>query len=1684
MEWLVDDFLVDPTSPFLQREPPKKTLKNAERTVTTASKNTKEFGQDHSLEEEELLVESVHIPVPVSATVTSAPGRLKRKNTPNLEQKHYDQEQRPPAQIQLTRSFNSQSETRIRKSSGKRMGPGRLNRKVLSDSSDSDCGEEVEVEQQIEATEPPVSPRRLMYMESSSSNVANTILALSLSPPAIASSNLVNCDNRHYSKNDNNIPITLTKTDVQQRQLMSTLTGNNDSLMNGILHQRLATVQERRTVSNGHKVDPPAISLTTSDDSTELPQHSRRSFSLTKSRNALSKTSSGLINGGGAVVARDILANEGQRSQQSAPSVEPSQAITVTSRDEYKPEPSEGGKASTVPVLPPPILSESDESSDNPMEHPVDPIDQLAADYIRQMMSVPSDTSGVPLLPVNQNSSESLALLNVHPNVDNRSIYNHKSLAVNDINLPILTQETTPSNGRQVSGESTPQRSNSRREASGDSASACSDKLETVSLTASIPRQVELRSSENEFELGHVLPTWKSGSVRFERSMNKSGVFHVRLLRAQRLSCSVGSKVQGIVALKPWKGKVRTSKTVAFSDQKYGVCAKWDEDEVPVLVCHAYTSEESPVPSIHVDVVCNPLGVFDFTLASVTVDCHELLCQPLSPKTQWFSPKGADDGHTEMVQIEAMFDPTGRDDTDDESTPSTKHSVVDELPSTAIWTHVGGHGAKPDDTSQSDVSISFQSLSRADSRMIAAVPHLLRAYSHWKPATCSVCKRSIMAGIRKGGAYRCETCGIDCCVDCQLQVDVKVPCGSDTASKARMDAIQNKLTVSNLLNTVAPTGDDSTDSLPSESLHSKNSFSLDPTRMGGQQKGSDEKARSIGSMKLLFLRACVLSESLSPHAEYSGLIDQKNIAVKKGDYYVRVSSTDTTQTRRTRTVQCSGRPKFDSNEIVFPVPHYGTEFLVELVDATTDKPVGATLITTQCMLQMQRDALAEESIFSYLFLMKGRKKLHKGLRLSLALREGIKKGFGYDFFVESKTQSSTVGPGAVSGIIELRASMVEDMSALFGTDPYECPQRPPYHLDLALFQIHVARIANLVKDVKVAMEHYQYVVSWKNPLLTGVSMIMFLYFWSTFDLAYIGSLPFACLSFLMLYFAITRQRGRLKDSVLRKTIDGYTKSVDTPVEYTLHRPAGILYLNVIEGKNLRSELGLPGKVGIRAYWDPARYMKDETKKKLGQIDRATLSCHDIGTTDIQFSTKPQWSRLDESSLAKRINFLLPHQSNDAFYLDEAEFVESKFPILQPFNRIQGDLLVLEPWRKSCGAVVFEVRFVDTVSLLPGSYSLGEVVIPFSRVVERGEVCGWFQVRDTSRNWSSINEVSLDNVLNDAEQVIDTPQVFLKLKWMGPQNNPEDATETEREASIVIEEELIRSALINQDSKAGLVESSMGAINSVIGIGDQLLLVQNTLGTVLDIIGAVRSAIDFADPFKSGFLFCIVFVAWIFFKLVPTRIMIVLVGLAQYAITFHKRFAQIFGRQQDKDSQFSQDDENTGGTHPYATWIMNSFLGLPTDEDIRKTYFWECRQKRSRIISSRATEKRILRLKRLWRAQWYSQVLMLRAKDDVTVERVKVFALVQGHRFLWWSSAEEFDDGEKALGRILLSGHAGLTTPSPIEMRFFDKGEFARMVGIFGRGLDKQEKVIIITPSEKIKEGLEVAIQFATTSKRD
>ena len=89
-----------------------------------------------------------------------------------------------------------------------------------------------------------------------------------------------------------------------------------------------------------------------------------------------------------------------------------------------------------------------------------------------------------------------------------------------------------------------------------------------------------------------------------------------------------------------------------------------------------------------------------------------------------------------------------------------------------------------------------------------------------------------------------------------------------------------------------------------------------------------------------------------------------------------------------------------------------------------------------------------------------------------------------------------------------------------------------------------------------------------------------------------------------------------------------------------------------------------------------------------------------------------------------------------------------------------------------------------------------------------------------------------------------------------------------------------------------------------------------------------------------------------------------------------------------------------------------------------------------------------------------------------------FAVVEGRRFLYWDSVSAFDSGELAVGGVLFSGHAGITSPSPLEVRGLENPEL--VVTLFGKGPQGQQRLTLRLTDATSKTSLENILLEITT----
>lgn len=640
--------------------------------------------------------------------------------------------------------------------------------------------------------------------------------------------------------------------------------------------------------------------------------------------------------------------------------------------------------------------------------------------------------------------------------------------------------------------------------------------------------------------------------------------------------------------------------------------------------------------------------------------------------------------------------------------------------------------------------------------------------------------------------------------------------------------------------------------------------------------------------------------------------------------------------------------------------------------------------------------------------------------------------------------------------------------------------------------------------------------------------------------------------YMILCIGKRRQNGGYRLNLLQKEKEARLQEIKgVTVNYKKHRPIGNLEISVLKGKNLAPHHGIPGSLVATVIWDPLKFADSSVKEATQKEDPTTKCMYLLGETEgSSVTTNPEWHNIRSSDELKRLMQLLPSKnflsleqsSSDLTRIGaEADPYSSdqtlQFPILQPIKKKKvsplkvddedensygdedkgAESIELLPWESSKGAIVIQIGFADVLNKLPiFDQILGDVVIPISHIAKGNIIEGWFEVLEkgtidtrpttdkdehevedtaaaaflthlTQTFSEDANETHLKetDVSKPVEKKIHQPKIYLKTRLSVPDLYvPNDI---DRETSMVIAEHLIRTAGIQSEDKGpGFIGSSINTFNTMAGMRANVQNLQNKLSSVLDIIDMARNLFNFTCPEKSAFVLLCLCILWLFLQLIPTRWIIFVAGNSQFIMNFMTVYYP-----QAPSSSEGRDERNKDAEHcdPYMTRIINFFQGIPTDEDLRRYYFWEAVKVGEQEREILATKKRTARLTKLWKAQWFGHIELkapnhLASGDDKRRwEWRPIFAIIQGHRFIWWLSEKDFDEGENPSGQIFFAGHSGLAGLSPLELRELEQNEILHVVSLFGRdamktGLQLQTKITMLCPDLTTKESLEKAVLTA------
>ena len=308
--------------------------------------------------------------------------------------------------------------------------------------------------------------------------------------------------------------------------------------------------------------------------------------------------------------------------------------------------------------------------------------------------------------------------------------------------------------------------------------------------------------------------------------------------------------------------------------------------------------------------------------------------------------------------------------------------------------------------------------------------------------------------------------------------------------------------------------------------------------------------------------------------------------------------------------------------------------------------------------------------------------------------------------------------------------------------------------------------------------------------------------------------------------------------------------------------------------NLKHEHGLPGSLVSTVSYHPLKFADENLKRDLLSCDPSAKSTYHIGETESSTVTSsPVWEQMLLSDDVQRLKQLLPSTnflSRDEFFSNGEELVDDvltsrknqesslQYPLLQQIksSNIMESQVELIPWKDSTGAIIIQIRFSDVLNKLPlFDQILGEVTIPLSRLVLEKDIEGWFKV-ELKGTPQSI-ETSIDHEVNEEDSDSDNehdqktikysngsghPQIYIKVKLFIPNSS---STDIDRETSIVVTEQMARSANLSEEKGIGFIGTSINTFNTVRGVSGNVQYLQNQLGNALDMIEMVQNAFNFA-----------------------------------------------------------------------------------------------------------------------------------------------------------------------------------------------------------------------------------------------
>lgn len=206
--------------------------------------------------------------------------------------------------------------------------------------------------------------------------------------------------------------------------------------------------------------------------------------------------------------------------------------------------------------------------------------------------------------------------------------------------------------------------------------------------------------------------------------------------------------------------------------------------------------------------------------------------------------------------------------------------------------------------------------------------------------------------------------------------------------------------------------------------------------------------------------------------------------------------------------------------------------------------------------------------------------------------------------------------------------------------------------------------------------------------------------------------------------------------------------------------------------------------------------------------------------------------------------------------------------------------------------------------------------------------------------------------------------------------------------------------------------------------DHVRYVQNVMNNILDWIESFKNLFNWTSPIKTLPIYLSVIVLWLLTIFISGRILILLWGLYQFFYIF-----------------LPIPDGNE-----YVIRFQNIVNSLPNDDDLEQIYakerkvFFEAHEKQRKKEFRESLLSSTLPI--VWcgnlQIKMNSGNMMMQSSSQGyrgANEWSTAYLIIQGKRILWWKSESEAEEGKQPpQGQIILTGFAGITQVSPLDLR--------------------------------------------------